>query len=216
MLLVKVVGTLGGGPDDQREIRIPNRVVRWEAEGPAYEAHPRHVDIFWQGLSGSDRALAFLGSKPGPAEQEGEEECGSHKAGLCRSCAARANYLSLVRPEMADATMILCRRMRASARHDFRMLRRVARYLSDSPWVMYRFAWQLTQSLRAFVATGFAGCLSMLRGWHPLRRPPRGALGRYPEDVNMEFGESELGSVVEGVGAALGIQALVAEMGAEA
>ena len=41
---IKVRGRLGVGTDMQ-EIKILNRVVRITAEGPRYEADPRHVDL---------------------------------------------------------------------------------------------------------------------------------------------------------------------------
>ena len=33
---------LGPGPNDDKEGRVLNRIVRWEKEGLTYEADPRH------------------------------------------------------------------------------------------------------------------------------------------------------------------------------
>ena len=42
---VKVRGRLGSGKDDDKSIRILNRIVRWTEAGLRIEADPRHVEI---------------------------------------------------------------------------------------------------------------------------------------------------------------------------
>ena len=36
---------LGPGPEDDREARVLNRIVRWTDDGIEYEADPRHQEI---------------------------------------------------------------------------------------------------------------------------------------------------------------------------
>ena len=43
--LVKVIGQLGGDPDDLKELRVLNRVLRWTDDGILLEADPRHQEI---------------------------------------------------------------------------------------------------------------------------------------------------------------------------
>ena len=48
---------LGPAPQDDKEVRVLNRIVRWTAEGVEYEADPRHVEQIV-------RDLDLIGSKP--------------------------------------------------------------------------------------------------------------------------------------------------------
>ena len=43
--MLKVVGVFGSGKDDQKELRVLNRIIRYRPEGIAYEADPRHAEI---------------------------------------------------------------------------------------------------------------------------------------------------------------------------
>ena len=43
--LLMAVGALGSGGDDQKELRVLNRINRHRPEGIAYEADPRHAEI---------------------------------------------------------------------------------------------------------------------------------------------------------------------------
>ena len=45
VVLLKVVGVLGSGKDDQKELRVLNRDIRYRPEGIAYEADPRRAEI---------------------------------------------------------------------------------------------------------------------------------------------------------------------------
>ena len=72
---MKTVGRLGPDKGDVREPRVLNRVLRWTAEGLAYEADPRHAELLVAGLLGSSRPAATPGTAPaksGVEEEEGE------------------------------------------------------------------------------------------------------------------------------------------------
>jgi hypothetical protein len=43
---VKVRGRLGPGEEDEKSIRILNRIVEWGSDGLWYEADQRHAEIF--------------------------------------------------------------------------------------------------------------------------------------------------------------------------
>ena len=42
---VKVRGRLGSGKEDDKSVRILNRIIRWTHSGIRVEADPRHVEI---------------------------------------------------------------------------------------------------------------------------------------------------------------------------
>ena len=60
-----------------KEIRVLNRVLRWTAQGIAYEADPRHAEILMTGLLGASRPVTTPGTaaaKGGLEEEEREAE----------------------------------------------------------------------------------------------------------------------------------------------
>ena len=44
-------GRLGHGPDDLKEMRVLNHIVRITENGPRYEAYPRHVELLAKSLN---------------------------------------------------------------------------------------------------------------------------------------------------------------------
>ena len=48
---------LGSGPNDDKEGRVLNRIVRWTPEGIMYEADPRHKEKLIQELSMEESSL---------------------------------------------------------------------------------------------------------------------------------------------------------------
>ena len=181
--LTKEVGTLGDGAGEVTELRILNRVVRWSHEGLTYEADPRHVDILRQGIAGAARSLSSPGTLSRDLNPEEDEALPEAAAGLYRSFAARANYLALDRPDLAFAAKELCRRMRSPGKADLEALRRLGRYLLDSPrggpsatsWSCTLTPTSPAPGRRA--AARLAGARSGAAGWSSIgprrRRPSR-------------------------------------------
>jgi hypothetical protein len=211
--LVKVIGKLGGDSGDLQELRVLNRVLCWTDHGIRAEADPRHHEILAAQLGEGVRSLTVPGVKErgeiwGEAEDAAlnEEEIRYYRSG-----AARANYLSLDRPDIAFATKELCRRMSCPQRQDVEALKRVARYLKGAPRVAYEFVWQPELSLQTYVDTDFAGCQAT-------RRSTSGGCamrGATQKAVTLSSGEAELCGIVKGTAEALGIQSLGRDLGIE-
>ncbi len=47
---IKLIGIVGSGPGDMKEIRILNRLVRWTKDGIEHEADDKHVTTVVKGL----------------------------------------------------------------------------------------------------------------------------------------------------------------------
>ena len=196
--LTKEVGALGDGAGEVPELRILNRVVRWCSDGLRYEADPRHVDILLKGNAGTARALSTPGTQSRDLNPDDDEELSEVDAGLYRSFAARANYLSLDRPDLAFPAKELCRRMRAPGKTDLEALRRLGRYLLDSPRLVYVFPWgSIGNQLVVYADTDFAGC-------RPTRRSTSGGCALWggrlvkhwsstQKAITLSSGEAELG-----------------------
>ena len=76
-----------------------------------------------------------------------------------RQLAARANYLSLDRPDIAFAAKECCRHMSGPGNLDWVALLRIARYLVGKPRLQYKFPWRNQAELEVYADTDFAGCL---------------------------------------------------------
>jgi hypothetical protein len=218
--LLKELGRLGGDDGELRELRILNRVIRWTPSGLKYEADPRHAEIVVRGVAGAERALSAPGTNSKDFESPGDEgELPEAVARLFRSFAARANYLAMDRPDLAQATKELCRRMSAPKAADLRALARVARYLAGAGRVVYEFPWQQRPVLRVYTDSDFAGCVAtrfstsggaVMLGNHLLKH-----WASTQKQITLSSGEAELGAIVRGFSEALGIQSVARDLGVE-
>jgi hypothetical protein len=221
--LLKELGRLGGGPSELRELRVLNRVVRWTPAGLKYEADPRHAEILVRGVAGAERALSAPGTHSkdyeGPGEAGPEEALPAAVASLFRSFAARANYLAMDRPDLAQATKELCRRMSDPRAADLQALGRVARYLVGAARVVYEYPWQQRPVLKAYTDSDFAGCVAsrlstsggaVLLGRHLLKH-----WASTQKKITLSSGEAELGAVVRGFSEALGLQSVARDLGVD-
>ena len=154
----KVVGM---GPNDVREERILNRVIRVGTEGWELEADQRHADVIIDrmNLQGAKGVKTPCEEEKAWEQEENSDELEPRKAKTYREVAARANYLAQDRPDIQYATKEICRGMCRPTQGDLKKLRRLARYLITSPRVVMKFGWQEPQSsLCGWSDSDFAGC----------------------------------------------------------
>ena len=105
---------LGPSSKDGKEVRVFNRIARWNSEGVEYVAGPLHVEQI-------GRDLDLTGSKPVTTpglEPTFEQACHSkllppEKILPFRAIAARANYLAMDRPDIQYSAEGICRWMSA-------------------------------------------------------------------------------------------------------
>ncbi len=218
--LLKELGRLGGDQGELRELRVLNRIIRWTPQGLKYEADPRHGEILVRGVAGAERALSAPGTPSKDFESpKAEAELPPAIASLFRSFAARANYLAMDRPDLAQATKELCRRMSAPTAADLQALGRVARYVVGAPRVVYEYPWQHAPVLRAFSDSDFAGCVASrlstsggaaLLGAHLLKH-----WASTQKKITLSSGEAELGAMVKGFSEVLGLQSVARDLGVD-
>lgn len=211
--LVKVVGRLGDGPQDVREISILNRIVRWTQEGIHYEADPRHAELLVRDVEASGPVVRTPGvnddRKSGGAQGDAEEASGEEETRWYRSGTARANYLAMDRPNLAFVTKEFCRRISAPVNQDFEALLRVARY--------YDYPWQQQGRLRVYVDTDFAECgrtrKSISGGCAMLDDHLVKHWSSTQKVVTLSSGEAELAGIVKAAAEALGLRSLASDLG---
>lgn len=134
------MGTQNG---EVTEATVLGRVITWAQAGLEYEADPRHAEAIVQELK-LDEARAVL--TPGEkdwATQEDDEEClppEQHKS--FRGWVAKANYLSLDRPDIQHAVQSLTKVMDKPTKLAMRKLRRLGRHLKGRKRIIQTFPWQ--------------------------------------------------------------------------
>ena len=153
--LCNVVGKLGGGAGDVQELRSLNRIIRWTPQGLRYEADPRHAeqlarDLERLGEGASQSPLSSPGLKRDVEAVQAATPLDPEATHAFRALAARANYLSLDRPDLAFAAKECCRSMAAPTSLDWAALLRLTRYLASRPRQVYSFPWQDPVGLDVF------------------------------------------------------------------
>ena len=102
-------------------MRLLNRAIRWTPKGLLYEADPRHAEQLVRDLErfgeGAVRApLSAPGLKRDAEAVEEATPLGPEAVHEFRALAARANYLSMDRPDLGFAAKACCRKMAAPPR----------------------------------------------------------------------------------------------------
>ncbi len=209
---------LGPGGGDAKEGSILNRIVRYTSEGVLYEADPRQAERLIQecGLEGAN-SVATPGLKETAAQiaEETDLEPGLHTA--YRASAARANYLAADRIDAQFASKEICRWMSAPKSTSWAAMKRLVRYLSGVPRLVYTYGAQQVEAIDVYVDTDWAGCArtrrstsggSVMLGRHAIKTWSSTQTG-----VSLSSGEAELNGVLKGSAMGLGFQSLLQDLG---
>ena len=119
---VKFRARLGRGSDDDKSVRLLNRVIEWTSEGIMYEADQRHAELVLRdmGLGNSSNAVVTPGGKK-------DEDSMSSKLDRAREVqfranVARCNYMCQGRSGAQYQVKELCRSMSDPTEADWLML----------------------------------------------------------------------------------------------
>ena len=144
-----------------QEVRVLNRVLRWEATGIDYEPDQRHAEVIVREL-GLENAKSL--TSPWSAEElkEGDdadtEPLAGEEATRYRAVTARLNYLALDRPDIQYATKEVSKKMSNPRKTDWRGLKRIGRYLLGALRLVQHFTWQSPQyCINTYTDSDWAG-----------------------------------------------------------
>ena len=134
---IKVRAMLGPEAGDDKEVRILNRVVRWEKDRTVYEGEEKHAQVVIRemGLEAESKGLdvpVLAGTEC--AEGEDLDAAGIAKY---RRIAATVNYLAMDRPDLQFTASVLGRSMSRPTKESMAALKRAARYLLKHPTMRY-------------------------------------------------------------------------------
>ena len=219
---IKVRAIMGPDAEDEKEVIILGRTVRWLEDRIEYEADEKYAKVIIEemGLNEVSNGVDGPAVKEKDEDDKAEEELSKAEATEFRRVAATANYLASDRPDLQYATKEVCRDMSQPRRRSWEKLKRIARYLVKHPRLIINFMQgdELENMyLEVMADSDWAGCLrtrkstsggvvsvggSMLRSWSSTQGT-----------VAMSSGEAEYYAMVKAASEVLGIQALAADLG---
>ena len=221
------------GPElgQEHEVRVLNRVLRWEPSGLVYEPDQRHAEVIIRELglenAGSvltpgTRAEHDVASAPNgvlgiPLEEE-SEPMNPQDATRFRGLAARCNYLAQDRVDLQYACKEVSRRMAKPRCQDWQLLKRIGRYLVGAPRFEQIFKWDGRPAhVDVYTDSDWAGCKTtcrstsggaMLWGKHCLK-----TWSSTQATVALSSAEAELYALTKGASQGLGMMTLLSDFG---
>ena len=211
---------IGPGPDDGKEAKVLNRIIRWTTTGVEYEADPRQAErlVLELGLEGA-KSVGTPGVKPTKEVVDGDKDLAEHKHTAFRGIAARGNYLAADRPDVQYATKEICRWMAKPSEAGVGSLKRLGRYLEGHKRLIMEFPFQDADTVDIYSDTDWSGCIRtrkstsggclmigkhLVKSWSSTQGP-----------ISLSSGEAEFYGVVKASGVALGYQALLRDLGVQ-
>ena len=221
------------GPEEgqEREIRVLNRVIRWEAAGIIYEPDQRHAEMVVRELGLESAGSVFTpgtrvehdaASAPhgilGIELEEDLEPMSAGHATQFRGFVARCNYLAQDRVDFQYACKEASRRMARPCNGDWKMLKRIGRYLVGAPRFEQLFRWQdVPAHVGVFTDSDWAGCKTtcrstsggaMIWGSHCLKM-----WSSTQATIALSSAEAELYALTKGAAQGLGMMSLLSDFG---
>ena len=136
-------GRLGPGKNDDKEVKILNRIARWTEGGVQYEADPRQAERLVSDLGLEDaKRVGTPGVKQTFEMASRDKPLAEEKYNAFRAIAARGNYLGPDRPETQFAAKEICRWMAAPSEMGVQALKRLGRYLDSHRRLVFDFPFQ--------------------------------------------------------------------------
>ena len=213
---------IGSEEEDEKELKILNRIIRMTPKGIEYEADLRHAELISEEMLVSDSKGV---DTPGVREDDKEGEDGESEAPLpkfestqYRAIAARANYLAADRSDIQYAVKEICKKMSAPVASDWRKLKRLAKYLVKHPRMVQKYDLQEpTDDVRVYSDSDWAGCRksrkstsggAIMIGAHCIR-----SWSKTQATIALSSAEAELVALVKATCEGIGMSSLLRDIG---
>ena len=166
---IKVRAIMGPGAADDKEVRILNRLIRWEGGKITYAADDKHVVKIMDelGFDGDTKGIDMAIKKNyDDGDLEADELLDNAEAKRYRRLAATINYLAMDRPDLQFTASVLGRTMARPTERSWANLKRAARYLKAHPTVILEYPEAELIDVKMAVAysdSDWAGCKASRR-----------------------------------------------------
>jgi hypothetical protein len=220
---LKVRGILGDEPNDDKEIVILGRTLKWGDGAITYQADDRHAKVICEamGVKGDSKGLTspIVKSSVEEIQEAGGEPLDTASTTEFRSVGARANYLAMDRSDIQFAAKEICRDMSSPTQMSIGKLKRLARYLLEYPALVWTFdeTDEPFEYIDIFSDSDWAGCLKTRRSTSGgVASIAGGAIKTWSSTQSvaaLSSGEAEYYALVKAAAEGLGIQSLAKDLG---
>ncbi len=210
------------GPEsgDDKEAKVLNRIIRYTPTAIEFEGDQRHAEIIARELNvDGARSVSTPGSREDEkADEDKKKPLDANKATRFRQIAARANYLSMDRPDAQYAIKEICRDMSSPTENSWGRLKRLGRYLNSRPRLVTRYPWSgKISEVHVCTDADWAGCKATRKSTSGGAMTVNGhtikTWAKTQYSVALSSAESELYAAARGVQEALGIASILADWG---
>ena len=212
---------LGPGENYSKEVKILNRIVGWGGvKGITFEADPRHAEIISNQLKLNEAKVA---STPGTKDEgttivDSDAPLEDDQASQYRTIIARCNRITPDRPDLAFTVKALATRMSRPTKGDWLKQTCLGRHLADKPGRQQVHQWQNPRTIvRTYTDADCAGCRDTMKstiggcamlGTHALK-----GWSKTQALIALNSGESEFHAALKASAEAVGLVALLKDMG---
>ena len=188
-----------------------------------YRADDKHVQEItgYFGLESGSKGLSAAMVKEPVEEGDADEDLQAPQVREYRALAARANYLSLDRPDIQCAAKEICRDMAKPTTRSRAKVKRLARYLLEYPQATIRFNAEIDEwnrdAINVYSDSDWAGCAKTRRSTTGGVMVVDGGVTKtwssMQATVAQSSGEAEYYAMVRAAAEALGMQSIMRDLG---
>ena len=217
---LSVKGTLGRD-GDKSHLRILGRLLSYRNSCFELEADPRHIELLRrlvESESGNTKSVKTPGIKAKLDDEFDSRKLNPSELSDFRSHVMRAAYLGLDRPELGYSIVQCARVMSSPCEGDWTMLKRVCRYLIDTPRLVQVFKYQKQPTeLHVYCDADHAGDkktrksttgIATMLGTHCLS-----TTCKTQSVIALSSGESEFYAMGSATSRAIGTKSMLADLG---
>ena len=205
---IKIRGMMGPEAGDDKEIRILNRVVKWESDKLIYEADDKHVTNISSSWASTRTPRAWT--------------CRPPRTTTPRATPATINYLASDRPDLQFTASMLGRTMGRPTTRSWYNLKKAARYLKEHPRVKYEYhdvTMDEVKELVGYSDSDWAGCKRSRQSMSGGMTVVGGVIKSWSNrqaTVALSSGEAEFYSAGKAAAELIGIKSMMRDMGWDA
>ena len=221
---IKIRAVMGHDDQDDKEVRILNRVIRWGRDRIEYEADDKHVTTIMGelGFDGDTKGLDVPIVKEHDESLDRDEPLGDGDAKRYRGLAATINYLASDRPDLQFTASVLGRTMARPTQQSWANLKRAARYLKRHSRVVFEYpdaVWEDVRTLVGYSDSDWAGCKQSRRsvsgGMVTLGGTILKSWANRQATIALSSGEAEFHSATKAAAELLAIRSMMRDLGWE-
>ena len=207
---------IGPEPQDEKQLKVLNRIIVVEDQGYTYEPDARHAEVIIRdlGLQGAKSVSTPIADDSHESDVFLDHERHKKYQSIC----ARCNFLAVDRMDIQFASKECCRAMAKPTIKDWMKLKRLGRYLVGKPRLIYTYPFQEEMTmLTAYSDANWASNAGdrkstsggvILHGRHFIK-----AWSKTQSLVALSSAEAELYAIVKTSSELLGLRSIIQSLG---